>query len=57
LWITMHTPMIGDFDYKTYGDFECYKEKDIFLDALDSCLCSLSLEFIVSSANCMCKNK
>jgi hypothetical protein len=22
--------MFGDLDYETYGDFECYKEKDIF---------------------------
>jgi hypothetical protein len=55
LWITMHTPMIGDLDYKTHGDFECYKEKDFFFEALDNCLCSLSLEFITSSVNCMCK--
>ncbi len=51
----MHTPMFGDLDYKTYRDFECYKEKEFFLEALDNCLCSLSLVFIDSSVNFMCK--
>jgi hypothetical protein len=30
----MQTPMMGDFDYKTYGDFECYKEKDFFFGSI-----------------------
>jgi hypothetical protein len=57
----MHTPMFDDLDYKTYRDFECYKKKKkkkkrtFFLEGLDNCLCSLSLEFIASSVNCMCK--